>query len=133
MARAHVAHLARFWQARRRDLRKDTGLDAEGVAETPANDPTASSVVARVELLGHALARLSDRDRQILDWRQEDVAWPEIARRLNVPGAEALRKQHERALACSSPPPAYPWGGELLAAPPRKDSGGSGCESSSTA
>ena len=51
MARAHVAQLARFWQARQRDLRKDTGLDAEGVAETPANDPTASTVVARVELL----------------------------------------------------------------------------------
>lgn len=102
MARTHVAHLARFWQARRRDLRKDTGLDAEGVAEMPAHDPTASSVVARVELLEHALARLSDRDRQILDWRQEDVAWTEIARRLDVPNAEALRKQYKRALTLAA-------------------------------
>jgi len=99
MARTHVARLTRFWQARRRDLRKDTGLDADGVAEMPAHDPTVSSVVARVELLEQALASLSERDRQILDWRQDDVAWPEIARRLNAPNAEALRKQHERALA----------------------------------
>lgn len=102
MARAHVARLARFWQARRRDLRKVTGLDADGVAEMPAHDPTASSVVARVELLEHALACLSERDRQILDWRQDDVAWPEIARRLNVPNAETLRKQHERALTLAA-------------------------------
>ncbi len=99
MARTHVAHLARFWQARRRDLRKNTGLNAEGVAEPPDQDPTASSVVARVELLELALARLSERDRQILDWRHEGVTWQEIARRLNVPSSEALRKRYKRALA----------------------------------
>ena len=99
MARTHVAHLSRFWQARRRDLRKNSGLDANGVSEPPDHDPTASSVVARVELLGLALARLSERDRQILDWRQDGVIWQEVARRLNVPSSEALRKQHERALA----------------------------------
>jgi len=99
MARAHVAQLARFWQARQRDLRKDTGLDAEGVAETPTNDPTVSTVAARVELLDQALSRLSERDRQILDWRQDGVAWLEIAQRLKADSAEALRKQHERALA----------------------------------
>lgn len=102
MARAHVAQLARFWQARRRDLRKDTGLDAKGAAEMPAHDPTASSVVARAELLMHALERLSKRDRQILDWRQDDLLWPEIARRLNSPSVEALRKQHERALTLAA-------------------------------
>ena len=48
MARTHVAHLSRFWQVRRRDLRKDTPLDAAGVPEPAAVDPTASSVAARV-------------------------------------------------------------------------------------
>lgn len=99
MARIHVAHLARFWHARKRDLRKNGGIDAEGVNEPHARDPTASSVIARVEMLGLALDRLHERDRQILDWRQDSVTWPEIARRLNVPSSEALRKQHERALA----------------------------------
>jgi len=99
MARAHVAQLARFWQARRRDLRKNRGIDAEGAAEPATHESTASRVVARVEMLERALVRLSDRDRQILDWRQERVTWPDIARRLNVPSAEALRKQHERTLA----------------------------------
>lgn len=99
MARAHVAHLARFWHARRRDVRKNTGLDADGVDERPDHVPTGSSVIARIELLELALACVSERDRQILDWRQDEVTWLEIARRLNVPSADALRKQHERALA----------------------------------
>ncbi len=99
MARTHVAHLARFWNSRRRDLRKNSGLDAKDVSEPSAHHSTASSVLARVELLNLALAHLSQRDRQILDWRNDDVAWAEIARRLSVPSAEALRKQHERALA----------------------------------
>jgi hypothetical protein len=99
MTRTHVAHLARFWHARRRDLRKNSGLDTDGATEPFDRDPTASGAFARVELLDLALARLSDRDRQILDWRQDGVLWSEVARRLDVPSAEALRKQHERALA----------------------------------
>ncbi|MEO8495457.1 MAG: hypothetical protein ABI614_10320 [Planctomycetota bacterium] len=99
MARTHVAQLARFWHARRRDLRKTTCLDAAGVVERPARDSSASDFVAGVELLENAITHLSERDRQIVDWRQEHVAWLEIARRLNVPSAEALRKQHQRALA----------------------------------
>ena len=50
-------------------------------------------------MLELALERLPERDRHILDWRQDNVTWPEIARRLNVPSSEALRKQHERTLA----------------------------------
>jgi hypothetical protein len=76
IARTHAAHLARFWHARRRDLRKNAGIDAEGVIEPAAADPTASSVVARVETLELALAKLSERDRQILDWRQDGVVTP---------------------------------------------------------
>jgi hypothetical protein len=98
MARMHVAQVARFWHARRRDLRKNSVLHASGMNEQADHDATASKIVARVELLELALARLSERDRQILDWRQDEVAWPEIARQLNVPSAEALRKQHQRAL-----------------------------------
>jgi len=56
-------------------------------------------VAARVELLEQALTHLSEQDCRILDWRHENVAWPEIARRLNADSAEAVRKQHERALA----------------------------------
>lgn len=98
MARNHVAHLARFWHSQRRDLRKNTVIGGEGFTEPTARDSTASSVVERVEMLELALASLSDRDRRILDWRQDGVTWPEVARRLNVPSSEALRKQHERAL-----------------------------------
>jgi hypothetical protein len=33
------------------------------------------------------------RDRQILDWWQEGIAWLEIARRLKVDNVDSLRKQ----------------------------------------
>jgi len=98
LARTRVAHLARFWQAQRRDLRKNRGIDAEGVAEPASHDPSASTVLARVEMLEQALEHLPERDRQILDWRQGNVTWPEIALRLNVPSSEALRRKHQRAL-----------------------------------
>jgi hypothetical protein len=99
LARSHVARVARFWHAQRRDLRRDSGLDANEVADKPIGDPSASSVVARTDLLKHALARLPERDRQILDWRQDDVAWLEIARRLSADNVDSLRKQHQRVVA----------------------------------
>lgn len=98
LARTHVAYLARFWHARRRDIRKDTGIDAEGFAEACTDDLMANRVVERTELLELALLHLRERDRQILDWRQDNVTWPEIAIRLNVSSSEALRKQHKRTL-----------------------------------
>ncbi len=99
MARAHVAHVARFWHAKRRDLRRNTGMEAIGVIGVPDHDPMAANAVADVELLNLAMKHLPERDRQIFDWRQDNVPWPEIARRLDVPSSEALRKQHDRALA----------------------------------
>lgn len=99
MARTHVARLARFWQARRRDLRRNLGIDAEGVTELTAKNPTLSSVIARGEMLELAMEHLPERDRQILDWREDKVTWVEIAKRLDVASSEALRRQHERTLA----------------------------------
>ena len=99
MAQAHVAHVARFWHAKRRDLRRNTGMDAIGVIKVPNRDPLASDAAVCVEQLELGLSHLTERDRQILDWRQNKIPWPEIARRLDVPSSEALRKQHDRALA----------------------------------
>ena len=100
MARAHVAHVARFWHAKRRDLRRNTGIDAIGIMGVPYHDSIAGNAEADAELLKLAMKHLPERDRQIFGWRQESVTWPEIARRLNVPSPEALRKQYERHLAC---------------------------------
>lgn len=100
MARAHVAHVARFWHAKRRDLRRNTGMHAIGVIGVPDRDPVVGNAESDAELLKLAMKHMPERDRQIFDWRQDNVTWPEIARRLNVPSPEALRKQYERHLAC---------------------------------
>ena len=100
MARAHVAHVARFWHAKRRDLRRNTGMDAIGIIGVPDHDAVTGNAVADAELLKLAMKHLPERDCQIFGWRQDNVTWPEIARRLNVPSPEALRKQYERHLAC---------------------------------
>ena len=99
IARTHVAQLSRFWYARRRDLRKHIEINEEGGIEPQAHEPPPESTMERNELLAQVHRHLQDRDRQILDWRQENLTWPEIAQRLNVPSSEALRKQHERALS----------------------------------
>lgn len=97
MARTQVACQARFWHAQCRDLRKNVVIDS--VTETCTVGSTGSLAIELIELLELALTHLKDRDRQILDWRQDDVTWLEIASRLNAPSSEALRKQHERTLA----------------------------------
>ena len=56
----------------------------------------------RTEYLGdvrRAAPLVPERDRQILDWRLNDVAWPEIARRLSADNVDTLRKQHQRTVA----------------------------------
>jgi DNA-directed RNA polymerase specialized sigma24 family protein len=85
MARARVAQLARFWQAQRRDVRKNAGMDNPDVQALPTDSLSVSSVIARRELLDRTLARLSARDRQIMQWRQDGLAWPDIAQRLEGP------------------------------------------------
>jgi hypothetical protein len=99
MARMHVAHLHRFWHTRGRDLRKNEEIAAKDFTESSDHDLTSDSVVERAELIELALTHLSERDRHILEWRMDNVTWPDIAKRLNLPSSEALRKQHERALA----------------------------------
>jgi RNA polymerase sigma factor (sigma-70 family) len=100
IAQRRVCSTARFWQARRRDVRRDTRLEDAQETTLISSDPTPSRTISEKELIAETLARLPERDRQVVQWRQDDLGWAEIAARL--PGTatpEAVRKQYERALA----------------------------------
>jgi DNA-directed RNA polymerase specialized sigma24 family protein len=96
MARKKLAFLARQHQAGCRDVRRQQGLDADGV-EAPSAEPTPSRIIASRELLAMVRARLSDDERQVADLRGLGEEWSAIAGRLGGT-AEARRKQLSRAL-----------------------------------
>lgn len=100
IAKRRVCSAARYWQAHRRDVRRNEELAATPETTLVAADPTPSHAVAEGELIAAALARLPEPARQVLDWRQAGLSWATIAARL--PGSvspEAVRKQYERAIA----------------------------------
>jgi hypothetical protein len=98
MARAHVAQLARFWQAQRRDVRRNESLALDAGEQHAGYEPTPSSVIGTAESIEQALQRLSERDRQIVQWRQERIDWSEITSRIGETNSETVRRQHQRAL-----------------------------------
>lgn len=101
LAQRQVIDAARYWKARRRDVRRDRQfeLTAEAVRVAAVSSATPSRVVAARELVVMALSRMEPRDRQIAAWRQEGLDWREIHGRCpEFPSAEALRKAHQRAI-----------------------------------
>ncbi len=96
MARNKLAMQARHAQAQKRDNRRVvTGSPEEQGARAPASSP--SSQIAAKELLQEAQRRLSDEERQLVEWRYQGLEWEEIAARLQG-SPEALRKKLSRAL-----------------------------------
>jgi RNA polymerase sigma factor (sigma-70 family) len=96
MAKKKLAMQVRKQRAKRRDHRR-TAPDAIDDHPLAANDPTPSRQVAARELLGEVRARLSDDERQIVEWRQAGIEWTEIAKRLNTT-PEAVRKKFSRGI-----------------------------------
>lgn len=97
MARNKAASAARHEGRARRDARRvapggDAALDA--VAEP---GPSPSAVVAGRELLDRFLGGLSMEERQLVDLRQQGLAWADIATRLGGT-AQARRMQLARAV-----------------------------------
>jgi RNA polymerase sigma-70 factor (ECF subfamily) len=96
MTRNKVATQTRRHLADRRDFRRSEGMG--GAAEISAGDASASSVVAREELLREVRARLSEEERSIADLRAAGRKWAEIAAGLGGT-ADARRIQLQRAAA----------------------------------
>jgi len=100
MVRTRVTDMARRWTAQRRDVRRNVAI-ADVAPSIPGTwSSTPSVVVAHAELIDEIKRRLSSQEKNILELRQQDIGWPEIAVRLGGNrGPEAVRKQYERALA----------------------------------
>jgi hypothetical protein len=96
MARKKLAYFARLHLAGCRDIRRQQGLDADGL-DAPSAEPTPSRIVAGRELLAAVRSRLSNEERQLADLRGIGEEWNAIADRLGGT-AEGRRKQLSRAL-----------------------------------
>jgi RNA polymerase sigma factor (sigma-70 family) len=95
MARNKLKAQVRKHHAQRRDQRR---VDASADAETLAGrEATPSQYVAARELLQAVHHRLSPDERQLVECRNEGLAWEAIAARLGG-SPEALRKKLARAL-----------------------------------
>jgi len=100
MVRARVVDLARHWQAKKRDLRKNADLSDPGIAAASRRDQTPSQLVADAEILSEFAKRLNDEERSILKLRQEGRSWHDLAAAMGGERSpEALRKRHERSIA----------------------------------
>jgi RNA polymerase sigma-70 factor (ECF subfamily) len=95
MARNKLANQVHHQRARRRDYRRM----AERIEDNPvaAPDLSPSELLAGQELIMEAGRRLSAKERQLLDLRQQGLEWKEIARQLDG-NADALRMRLGRAV-----------------------------------
>ncbi len=99
IARRRVAQQVRYWHAQRRDLRRNVGIDAFMEPFLQHRAPSPCDELVALELAEELARRLPDRDRLILQWRDDGASWKDIARRIDGRQPDAVRKQHERSLA----------------------------------
>lgn len=99
IARTRIAELVRFWHAQRRDLSRNVSNELVLSANATDTDGGPDELLARAELAEAIQKRLSSRDSEILQCREDGLNWSEIAVRLGVSSGEAVRKQHTRSLA----------------------------------
>jgi len=98
MARISVAGKLRFWKARRRDLRRNVSMQQVLGSELPKAVSAPADHLTDNELQDRIRQRLTQQDQLVLAWREAGLSWEQIAERLNLPSADAARKQHSRSL-----------------------------------
>ncbi len=96
----HIANERRKYATKKR--KREVSTPDDSVNEPAADTPSPSSNLAgreQSDALQRAVARLSKRDRQVLQWRHyERLPFDEIGRRLDGRTAEAARKIWVRTL-----------------------------------
>jgi len=97
IARNRVAELVRFWQAQRRDLRCNQSLPGFELENSSDENHQGLHALAEAELIEAVSGRLTQEERQILDWRDDGISWAVIAGRIGGSN-ESVRKRHERAM-----------------------------------
>jgi len=100
MVRAKVVDWTRHAKAQRRDVRRSVPMDTQVGQVQAARDRTPSQIVSDGEVLDRLRQNLSERELKILELRQQQYQWPQIADMLGgETKPEALRKQYERAMS----------------------------------
>ena len=79
MVRAKVVDWTRHAKAQRRDVRRSVPMDTQVGQVQAARDRTPSQIVSDGEVLDRLRQNLSERELKILDWRQQQYQWPQIA------------------------------------------------------
>jgi RNA polymerase sigma factor (sigma-70 family) len=97
MARNKLAKQVTRHRRAGRDYRR-TAPAVEGHAQPVSVTPDPARQVAAAELVAEVYRLLSPDERRLVELRQHGHDWPAIAAALNG-SAEALRKQHARAVA----------------------------------
>jgi RNA polymerase sigma-70 factor (ECF subfamily) len=105
--RHNLAHLVRYYrQTLKRKSAREISIDRDPDAEALKDNLAASNTSPSGEAIRHeeldrvhrALARLSERDRQVILWRSRDYRpWDDIGRRLGTT-PEAAKRAWSRAL-----------------------------------
>jgi RNA polymerase sigma factor (sigma-70 family) len=97
MARNKLAKQVTRHRRAGRDYRRTLPTD-DGYAQPAAAAPDPARQVAAADLVAEVYRLLSPDERRLVELRQHGHDWPAIADRLGG-SAEALRKQHARAVA----------------------------------
>ena len=96
MAQNKLAMQVRRQRAQRRDVRRKVTIDVTE-QDVPEEASTPSRQLAAKEILEQVQQRLTTEEQQLMDLRNEGLAWQEIGDRLEA-SPEALRKQLTRAI-----------------------------------
>lgn len=100
IARNEVRMSSRYWNTHKRSLQRQVDL-GEPLSGIVATDETPSADLRRQELatqLSNALERLSEAERQIISWRQDDgLSHAQIAERLGI-SVDAARQRCKSAM-----------------------------------
>lgn len=97
MAVNKVHDVARRQRGQGRDVSRNVAAGDVALTQQPTAERSPGSIVADGELLAEIRRRLTVEENRLIDARAEGRAWDELARTFGK-SAEALRKQHRRAL-----------------------------------
>jgi RNA polymerase sigma-70 factor (subfamily 1) len=101
IARNEVRMSSRYWNSQKRSLRRQADLGGDSLSGMVADDETPSADLRSRELssqLSKAVASLSEAERQIIAWRQDDgLSHLQIAERLGI-SVDAARQRCKAAM-----------------------------------
>lgn len=100
-ARNEVRMAVRYWNSQKRSVQRSTEGLQEFISEVPADDDGPSAEIRKQELakqLSRALQGLSESERQIIGWRQDQgLTHAAIAERLGI-SVDAARQRCKSAM-----------------------------------